>query len=257
MVRSQAIRVGVVAVTTATLGVGGVLLANRLGRDEGPGLPEERATPAFLNDPRLQGEEFRVNTAGGIGAMDGAPADECGRFQGSTQSSCGEVEMKEGPTIWVVDSAPGSGGCCPAYSVHVWRYVSGFAEWEEVLRAEDPDARKWTGIGVAPADLSGDGLAELVVGFRYQGSGNDLGLEVIADRRGNALPRVELRLDASKGSVVVHDGVLEVYGAEFPGHAPNCCPPYFQRYRVLYEGGDFVVEKAGKVPPDRVPPSML
>lgn len=169
---------------------------------------------------------------------------------------CGAVEMAGGRTIWVTESKPVPGLASAANFAHVFTFSPDLNAWVEQLRASDQQARLWTSIRVGETDLTGDGKPELVFAFHYLGSGGDLGLDIVAND--NGVPVVAAHPDdAVHGSVALRGGRIDQYLAQFPGDAPNCCPPFFLRRTIEYVDGEFRVTSVGEVKPDQVPASSL
>jgi len=169
---------------------------------------------------------------------------------------CGAAATVGGRTIWVTETKPVPGLASAANFAHVYTFSPDLNGWVEQLRANDPQARLWTNIRVAATDLTGDGDPELVFAFHYLGSGSDLGLDIVVNDDG--VPVVAAHPDdAVHGSVVLRDGKIDQYQAQFPGDAPNCCPPFFLRRTIEYREGAFRVTSVGKVDPDQVPASSL
>jgi len=169
---------------------------------------------------------------------------------------CGVATMAGGRTMWVLESKTVAGSAGAANFAHVYTFSLDLGGWVEQLRASDPQARLWSSIRVAAADLTGDGKPELLFAFHFLGSGSDLGLDIVVNADG--VPVVAAHPDdAVHGSVVLSDGRIDQYLAQFPNGAPNCCPPFFLRRTIEYVDGSFRVTSVGKVKPDQVPPSGL
>ena len=169
---------------------------------------------------------------------------------------CGVAAMAGGRTIWVLESRPVSGAASAANFAHVYTFSPDLDGWVEQLRAGDPQARMWSSTGVDAADLTGDGKPELLFAFHFLGSGSDLGLDIVVNADGVPVVAAHPN-DAVHGSVVLSDGRIEQYLAQFPNGAPNCCPPFFLRRTIEYVDGSFRVMSVGKVKPDQVPASGL
>jgi hypothetical protein len=159
-------------------------------------------------------------------------------------------------TVWVVETKPLPGLAAPATSVRVLTPSTELDGWVEQLRASDPEGMRIAAIRVVPRDLRGDGKPELVVGYRYQGSGGDLGTDVVVNDDG--VPWVAAHPDdAVHGSVVFRGRDLIQYMADPAPADSNCCPSRFKRRVIRYSDGGFRVVQVAVVPPAEVPASAL
>jgi hypothetical protein len=109
----------------------------------------------------------------------------------------------------------------------------------------------WREIGVAAADLDGDGEQEIVFGFHLVGSGGILVTELVDD--GVVVAHGEL----DQGAVRLSEQGLQTWSARYGPDDPGCCPSSFDRV-VLARAGDAWVEvESGVVAPDSVPESAV
>jgi hypothetical protein len=192
-----------------------------------------------------------------FGVVSAPPDTDCSVFidPGAT-GECGLEHMAGGTVAWSVEHQPVSGSCCEAFTVRVWTFSQGNGTWLEQLGAEDPGATQWSGVTLKPVDLTGDGSPELVVGFRFQGSGSILGTDVVTYFAGDPAPHVAAHPDeASHGAMVVGTQLLDEYTAEFPNGEPDCCPPFFRHRIVRWDGSVFRAKTVANVDPGAVPPS--
>jgi hypothetical protein len=169
---------------------------------------------------------------------------------------CGEVTVGGQRVVWVVQQGTTATGT-PAFGVRIFTFVPDAAGWVEWLQAADPTGERWSDVNVLAADLTGDGVQELVVGFR--GVGDLLRLEYdIVGYGQDAVPEVLAHPDAAdRGSVVISGGVILEYSAQYPGGEPACCPPSYLLQTIAFEDGFFRVAASDTVPPTAVPLSQL
>jgi hypothetical protein len=169
---------------------------------------------------------------------------------------CGESAVAGGRVIWVVERTATTTGTT-AVLVRVFVYVASEGGWVEWLVAADPTGERWSDVNVLTSDLTGDAVAELVVGFRGVDEAQTLEYDVVGyDQDG--LPLVLAHPDPSaRGAVVVTAGQLQDYGAQYPNGEPACCPPSYLHRTIAYDGGFFRVVTSETVPPNVVPASQL
>jgi hypothetical protein len=122
--------------------------------------------------------------------------------------------------------------------------------WRTVLRANDAGDR-FAVVRARAVDLTGDGVAEVVFGFRDRGSASILEIDVV-----QAPGDVVFHQEADKGVAVTRRGELDLYAAQFGPDDPNCCPSSYRRSVVRFTGGAWRAA-SDRVAPDAVPPGQL
>lgn len=173
-----------------------------------------------------------------------------------TIGECGEVSVGGQRVIWVVQQGATPTGA-PAFAARVFTFVPDEAGWVEWLQAADPTGELWAGVNVLESDLTGDGVPELLVGFRAIGEEATLEYDIVGYSQGN-LPEVLAHPDpATKGVVVVSAGTIQEYGAQYPGGEPICCPPSYLRRTIVFSDGFFRVAGSETVVATAVPVSQI
>jgi hypothetical protein len=173
-----------------------------------------------------------------------------------TLGECGDVPVAGGRVVWVVERSATATGAT-AHRARVFTHVPDAGGWVEWLQASDPAGERWSDVNVLPADLTGDGVPELLVGFRGVDELQTLEYDIVGYGEGG-LPSVLAHPDpAPRGSLVVASGQLQDYAAQFPGGEPACCPPSYLRRTIAYDAGFFRVLAAETVIPTAVPASQL
>ncbi len=169
---------------------------------------------------------------------------------------CGEVTVADGRVIWVVQTEPGTLGTT-SFTARVFTFVPESSGWVEWLEASDGGGGKWTDVGVVSADLTGDGVPELVFGFRSSDEKETLDLDVVSYTEAG-LPQVIAHPEAAAlGSMVISGGNLDEYAAQFPNGEQVCCPAFYLRKTIAFEQGFLRVVASADVPPNQVPVSQV
>ena len=110
---------------------------------------------------------------------------------------------------------------------------------------------------VVAADLTGDGVSELLVGFRASDEKQTLDVDIVSYTE-SGLPQVIAHPNpAPLGSAVVSGGNLDQYYAQYPKDEPACCPPSYLRQTIAFEQGFFRVIASADVAPNQVPASQI
>ena len=83
------------------------------------------------------------------------------------------------------------------------------------------------------ADVTGDGKDELLLGYRNEGTGMILDLDIVGTDAAGA-PRVLAHDDLYKGNVVLRHGRLVTYTPDYKKTDANCCPTWIVRDVLRY-----------------------
>jgi hypothetical protein len=146
---------------------------------------------------------------------------------------------------WVVQKRPVANSATQALRVRLYTYVANADGWAPALEASDDQGELWVDATVRAADLTGDGKPEIAVGFRYQGSGSGLGVNVVHYQQELAVLAHTGLL--SHGSADVSAARLDDYAAEYPNGEPNCCPPYYSHRVIRWDGSHYRAERLPNV----------
>lgn len=169
---------------------------------------------------------------------------------------CGEVTVGPNRIVWVIERTSTPSGAT-ATLTRMLSFVPEESGWVEWLQAADPTGEEWSDVNVIPSDLSGDGVPELLVGFRHTDEALSLDLDIVGYGQDN-LPVVLAHPEtAPHGSIVVTGGSLQGYVAQYPGGEAPCCPSVYLRRTIAYEDGFFRITGAETVSPNLVPASQL
>jgi hypothetical protein len=170
---------------------------------------------------------------------------------------CGEVQVAGGRVVWVVERRAVAGGAA-GFAVRILRYDAAAGGWVERLRAEDLDARRWADVAVLLADLTHDGVAELIVGFHGLGDRRPLDVDVVGYGQDGSPEVVGHLKSAALGSLVVNGaGQLLEYAARYAPGEPACCPGSFELRTITYESGLLRQVATEDIAPTAVPASQL
>ncbi len=169
---------------------------------------------------------------------------------------CGEVSVAAQRVVWVVQQAATATGA-PAFTTRIFTFVPDAGGWVEWLQASDPTGERWSDVNVLATDLTGDGVPELLAGFRGVGETQTLEYDIVGYAQ-DAVPEVLAHPDpATRGSVVVSAGSILEYSAQYPGGEPVCCPPSYLLKTIAFEDAFFRVQASETVLPTTVPLSQI
>lgn len=264
----RAVIAGAVALFVAALALGFVL--GRAADDDvrvdpspspSPSVDDDDASPSVVA-PSL-GQEPAIAARGrvlreGDGAVvAAAPAAPCQSLvTPGLLGECDEVQAGATRVVWVVERAIAPGGAT-AHTVRLFTFVADAGGWVEWLQASDPAGDRWTDVNVLQSDLTGDGVQELVVGFRGTDELSTLEYDIVGYGQ-QAVPQVLAHPNPSpRGAVVVSGAQIQEYAAQFPNGEPPCCPSQFLLSTIEFQEGFFRVTSSAPVLPNAVPASQL
>jgi hypothetical protein len=264
-------RIAVVVGAAVLFGIGLVLglSIGRAGTDEaapspspvGPTTTEAAhstvvVTPSPGNAPAISSDGAVLQE--GDRAVVAAPSNAAcvALITAGTLGDCDEVAVAGQRVVWVVEQATTATGAA-AFSVGIYTYVPDEGGWVRWLEASDPAGERWADVNVLAADLTSDGVPELLVGFRSLGEADALDYDIVGYDE-SAVPEVLAHPErARKGSVIVSAGTVQEYSAQYPNDEPLCCPPTFLRRTIAFQDGFFRVVGSETVVTTAVPPSQL
>lgn len=173
-----------------------------------------------------------------------------------TLGDCDEVAVAGQRVVWVIEQTRTSTGAT-AFSVGLLTFVPDEGGWVRWLEASDPAGERWADVNVLASDLTGDGVPELLVGFRSIGEADVLEYDIVG-YDGSAVPEVLAHPGgARRGSVIVSAGTVQEYSAQYPNDEPVCCPPTFLRRTIAFRDGFFRTVGSETVVTTAVPLSQL
>jgi hypothetical protein len=170
---------------------------------------------------------------------------------------CGDVNVSGGRVVWVVERAAVANGVS-GFRVRILVYSPTDGGWIQRLAADDLGGRRWSSIAVLPADLTNDGVPELLVGYRGVSEREPLDLDVVGYAQDGA-PEVLAHPDrADRGAVLVNAAAqLLEYAAQYAAGEAPCCPGAYERRTIVFEGGVLRQVATEEIAPSAVPPSQL
>lgn len=130
-------------------------------------------------------------------------------------------------------------------------FLSG-GSWVQRYWAEEAGPGIWSSVTVVLGDFHFDDGAEVWVGYRYDGSGGYLDIDVL-----DALPDGSFFLGGLQGldhgQVALHPGGASVLTAIYADGEPNCCPGHFLLREVSFAGAQWQIDGGSTYAADAVP----
>ena len=161
------------------------------------------------------------------------------------RAQCGDVSDGDDDFVWMVERRLTNGG----FRATVFRR-SGESDYRPVLEALDDGPAgpvRFAAVTVRVADVSGDRTPEIVFGFRGQGSGALLDLDLVD------VGRVAVHRTLDQGRAEAKDGRLDDWSAEFGPNDAACCPSRFRHGVVRFADGAWRLVASTLEPASQVP----
>jgi hypothetical protein len=167
---------------------------------------------------------------------------------------CGEVDMAAGRRVWLVEHRPAAPSTLWRALILEWSPAK--SAWLVDLAFDNEDIAPGhtapvdlRAITVKAGDLTGDGKAELVFGFRSAAAGQHLAYDIVTSAPGAAPSVSASRSGLARGQVAVGGGVLTEYVGAYLGSDSECCPAQFEKTDVQWSGSSFRLLPSAPVPP--------
>jgi len=192
------------------------------------------------------------------------PVEGCRTLLVTGEGDCATVRTAHGDLVVTVEPGPRVDDVLVSrpWTVKVYRPSATVAEGWDLALATRPEMGEpgplYAAVTARAADVTDDGRDELVIGYRDEGTGSMLDLDVVmTDTAG--VPYVAAHDELYKGSVVFRDGHLVTFTPVYKRHDGNCCPTWVARDVLRYHDGRLEVDRVAKIRTQRidVPPSQL
>lgn len=192
-----------------------------------------------------------------------APDAGCQTLLPTGTGDCGVVHAAGGDLIFTVVSGPPvqDGLVSRPWTLTIYRASPSASNgWQPALvtgpHGSDP-APLYANVTANPADLTGDGHQSLVVGYRAEGTGEILDMDIVTGTTKG--PLVAAHREFYKGVVQTLPGHLVAYAPIYLARDGNCCPSFTQRDDIRYRNGRFMLSAGPRLPTRQVdiPPGDL
>lgn len=120
------------------------------------------------------------------------------------------------------------------------------------FRAEEEGPGVWNDVVVQLGDFNGDDGAEVWIGYRYDGSGGYLDLDVLDPRPDGSFLLGGLQ-SLDHGVADMHPGGATVQQAVYAASDPGCCPSSVRQREISFSGGQWRVTAGSDYPSASAP----
>jgi hypothetical protein len=165
---------------------------------------------------------------------------------------CGVVHATGGDLIFTVEPGPPlqDGLVSRPWTVTIYRASPSVPNGWQVALVTSPQrgdpAPVYANVTARTADLTGDGHQTFLVGYRAEGTGEILDVDIVV---GTATgPRVAGHREFYKGVVQILPDRLVTYAPIYRARDANCCPSFTQRDEIRYRTGSFVLSTGPRAP---------
>jgi hypothetical protein len=193
-----------------------------------------------------------------------APVQGCRTLLATGEGDCAVVHTANGDLVVTVEPGERIDDVLASrpWTVSVYRPSATVPDGWELALATRPELDEpgplYAAVTARAVDVTGDGEDELLLGYRNEGTGGILDLDVVGTK-GDGTPRVLAHDDLYKGSVVFRDGKLVTFTPVYQPADANCCPTWVARDVLRYDDGAFRVQRIDRVKTEQadVPASQL
>jgi hypothetical protein len=184
------------------------------------------------------------------------PEQACRTFLETPAGQCEIVMMAGGNALWTVEALRSTPSGERFWSVRVRSRSKVMPDggWDVALQVPQDDAL-YANVAVREHDVTGDGRPELLIGYRFGGTGQFETYDVITYEQGKQLVLAAHRQGLHKGSVALEGTTIVDYSAD--EESPECCPTSARRTAIAFSGGEFRVTEVGDVPIDQQPADLF
>jgi len=231
---------GVPVFLASAVTVGLLAQAMGLGSAAGSGGSTLYPNGTLLHPPRVVRTVTRAPTAG------------CQTLLRTGSGACGMVRAAGGDLVFTVEPGPllQHGLASRPWTVTIWRSSPSVPNgWEVALVASaagNEPGPLYANVTAKTADLTGDGHQSLLIGYRAEGTGEILDLDIVVGTPTG--PRVSAHAELYKGIVQIRPGQLVTYTPIYRSSDGNCCPSFTERNEIRYRRGRFVVSAGPRLP---------
>jgi hypothetical protein len=192
-----------------------------------------------------------------------APDTGCRTLLPVGTGDCGVVHAAGGDLIFTVEPGPPpqDGLVSRPWTVTIYRASPSVPSGWQVALVTSPyrgdPAPVYANVTARTADLTGDGHQTLLVGYRAEGTGEILDMDIVV---GTATgPRVAGHREFYKGVVQILPDRLVTYAPIYRARDGNCCPSFTERDEIRYRAGSFVLSTGPRAPTSgvNIPPGDL
>jgi hypothetical protein len=193
-----------------------------------------------------------------------SPVEGCRTLLTTGDGDCSVVETANGRLVVTVEPGKRIDDVLASrpWTVTVYRPSATVSDGWDVALTTRPELGEagplFAAVTARAADITGDGADELLLGYRNEGTGQILDLDIVGTDA-DGTPRVLAHDDLYKGSVVLRDGNLVIFTPVYERADANCCPTWVARDVLRYDDGAFRVQRIERVKTKQadVPASQL
>jgi hypothetical protein len=181
------------------------------------------------------------------------PDQGCQVLLDAGTGDCAVLETAHGTLVFTIEAGPYESDVLVSrpWTVRVYRSSKAVSDGEEVGLETRPQGTEpgpvFAGVTAKTADVSGDGKPELLIGYRSEGTGQFLDVDIVSTKADGA-PVVLAHERLDHGVVKLANGHFIQYTPVYEKGDANCCPTFIERDTVRWRNGAFHVERGPRVP---------
>lgn len=192
------------------------------------------------------------------------PVQGCQVLLDAGTGDCAVLHTAHGTLVFTIEAGPYESDVLVSrpWVVRVYRTSKTVPAGEEVGLETRPQGTQpgplFAAVTAKIADVTGDGKPELLIGYRSEGTGQFLDVDVVSTKAdGEPVVLAHERLD--HGVVKLESGRIIQYTPVYEKGDANCCPTSIERDTIRWRDGTFHVERGPRTPTKKaqIPPGDL
>jgi hypothetical protein len=192
------------------------------------------------------------------------PDQGCQVLLDAGTGDCAALQTAHGTLVFTIEAGPYESDVLVSrpWTVRVYRSSKTVPNGEEVAletRAQfNEPGPVYAGVTGKVADVTGDGKPELIIGYRAEGTGQFLAVDIVATSS-DGTPVVLAHENLDHGVVQLANGHIVQYTPIYEKNDANCCPTSIERNTVRWRDGAFHLEHGPRTPTKKakIPPSDI
>lgn len=192
------------------------------------------------------------------------PDQGCQVLLDAGTGDCAVLEAAHGALVFTVEAGSHESDVLVSrpWTVRVYRASKSVPNGEDVALETRPQGTEpgpvFANVTAKVADITGDGKPELIIGYRSEGTGQFLAVDIVGTKSdGTAVVLAHENLD--HGVVRLERGRIVQYTPVYEKNDANCCPTFIERDTIRWRGGAFHLERGPRTPTKKakIPPGDL
>jgi hypothetical protein len=192
------------------------------------------------------------------------PDQGCQVLLDAGTGDCAVLQTAHGTLVFTVEAGPYESDVLVSrpWTVRVYRASKTMQKGEEVALETRPQGTEpgpvFANVTAKVADVTGDGKPELLIGYRSEGTGQFLDVDIVSTKA-DGTPAVLAHERLDHGVIKLENAHIVTYSPVYEKNDANCCPTFSERDTIRWRNSAFHVERGPRTPTKKakIPPGDL